>query len=295
MATGRINPNAASDVAGKVYLVGVGPGDIELLTLKAVRALGEADVALVDDLVNREVLRFLRPGARVIGVGKRGGCRSTPQRFIERQMVVLAQRGLCVVRVKGGDPFVFGRGGEELEAIRAANIEVEVVGGITAGIGVPASIGIPVTHRRYSRGVTFVTGHSHARGALNWQALVACGTTLVIYMGVSRLEEIVANLLNAGMAPTMPVAVIQNGTMSNATSTIAPLTEIVTAVELACVASPALIVVGEVVRLAETRHDLRHTWALFNGNTYDWPKAPSRKCLTPVAPHIHERARRRLG
>jgi len=265
MATGNINPNAASDVAGKVYLVGVGPGDVELLTLKAVRALGEADVALVDDLVNREVLRFLHPGARVIGVGKRFGCRSTPQRFIERQMVALAQRGLCVVRVKGGDPFVFGRGGEELEAIRAANLEVEVVGGITAGIGVPASIGIPVTHRRYSRGVTFVTGHSHARGAVNWSALVACGTTLIIYMGVSRLEEIVANLLNAGMAPTMPVAVIQNGTMSNATSAIAPLTEIVTAVEFACVASPALIVVGEVVRLAETRHDMHRTLALFDG------------------------------
>ena len=276
MATVRIKSNAASDVAGKVYLVGAGPGDIELLTLRAVRALGEADVALVDDLVNREVLRLLRPGARVIGVGKRGGCRSTSQRFIEKQMVMLARQGLCVVRVKGGDPFVFGRGGEELEAILAANIEVEVVGGITAGIGVPASIGIPVTHRRYSRGVTFFTGHSHARGSVNWQALVNCGTTLIIYMGVSRLEEIVADLLNAGMAPTMPVAVVQNGTMSNATTAIATLAEIVSAVQHAHVGSPALIVVGEVVRLAEMRRDLRRTWALFDGNAYNSPRAPPR-------------------
>src|SRR5579862_7800208 len=138
---------------GKVYLIGAGPGDVELLTLKAVRALGEADVALIDNLVNRDVLRYLRPSIRVIEAGKRGGCRSTPQRFIERQMVTLARQGLCVARIKGGDPFVFGRGGEELEAMRAAGINVEVVNGITAGIGVPASLGIPVTHRDFSQGV----------------------------------------------------------------------------------------------------------------------------------------------
>ena len=126
----------------KVWLIGAGPGDVELLTLKAVRALGEADVVLIDALVNREVLQFVKTNARVIEVGKRGGCRSTPQDFIERKMVQLAHEGLIVVRVKGGDPYVFGRGGEEVETLTCAGIEVEVVSGITAGIGVPAALGI---------------------------------------------------------------------------------------------------------------------------------------------------------
>jgi uroporphyrin-III C-methyltransferase len=132
---------------GKVYLVGAGPGEVELLTLKAVRAIGEADVVLLDDLVNREVLRFARPQAKVIEVGKRGGCRSTPQAFIERLMVRFARAGKTVARVKGGDPFVFGRGGEEMAALRAQGIEVEIVSGITAGMGATAAMGIPVTHR----------------------------------------------------------------------------------------------------------------------------------------------------
>jgi len=185
---------------GKVFLIGAGPGDVELLTLKAMRALGLADVALIDDLVNREVLHFLRPGARVIEVGKRGGCRSTPQAFIERQMVRFARQGLCVARVKGGDPFVFGRGGEELEVLRAAGIEVEVVSGITSGIGVAAALGIPVTHRNFAHGVTLVTGHTRSGDAPNWEALVRSGTTLVVYMGIGNLPQIVAGcLLEAGL------------------------------------------------------------------------------------------------
>jgi uroporphyrin-III C-methyltransferase len=235
---------------GKVYLVGAGPGDVELLTLKAVRALGEADVALVDDLVNRDVLSYLRPLARVIEVGKRGGCRSTPQRLIERQMVAFARQGLCVARVKGGDPFVFGRGGEELEALRAAGVAAEVVNGITAGIGVPASLGIPVTHRDFARGVTFITGHSQAREPVCWQALVRGGTTLVIYMGLKRLPEIAAGLLAGGMAASTPVAVVQNGTLPDASSLIASLGTVVKLVQTARLASPALIVVGNVVALA---------------------------------------------
>ena len=235
---------------GKVYLIGAGPGDVELLTLKAVRALGRADFALVDDLVNLEVLQFLRPGVRVIDVGKRGGCRSTPQAFIERCMVRLARQGKCVARVKGGDPFVFGRGGEEFEALRAAGIDVEAVNGITAGIGVPSAIGIPVTHRDYSHGVTFLTGHARARRAVDWRALVQCGTTLVIYMGIANLAQIAAVLREAGMPADTPAAVIQSGTLPSERSLVTCLGDVVADVAAAGMGSPAIVVIGKVVGLA---------------------------------------------
>lgn len=235
---------------GKVFLIGAGPGDVELLTLKAMRALGLADVALIDDLVNREVLHFLRPGARVIEVGKRGGCRSTPQAFIERQMVRFARQGLCVARVKGGDPFVFGRGGEELEVLRAAGIEVEVVSGITSGIGVAAALGIPVTHRNFAHGVTLVTGHTRSGDAPNWEALVRSGTTLVVYMGIGNLPQIVAGLQGAGMADATPVAGVQNGTLVTQRSLVTRLGDVVADVAQAGLGSPALVVIGDVVRLA---------------------------------------------
>jgi uroporphyrin-III C-methyltransferase len=235
---------------GKVYLIGAGPGDVELLTLKAVRALGCADVALVDDLVNRDVLRLLRPGVRVIGVGKRGGCRSTPQPFIERCMVRYARQGKCVARIKGGDPFVFGRGGEEFEALRAAGVEVEVVAGLTAGIGVPAAIGIPVTHRDDSHGVTFITGHPRAGRKIDWSALVQSGTTLVMYMGIANLAQSAAALLEAGMASGTPTAVIQNGTLPNERSLVTCLGDVVADVAAARMGSPAIVVIGKVVRLA---------------------------------------------
>jgi uroporphyrin-III C-methyltransferase len=241
---------------GKVYLIGAGPGDVELLTLKAVRALGQADVALIDDLVNREVLQFLHPGVRIIEVGKRGGCRSTPQAFIERQMVQFARQGRCVARVKGGDPFVFGRGGEEVAALQAAGVEVEVVGGITAGIGVPAALGIPVTHRDFAHGVTLVTGHAGDGNPLDWQALVRSGTTLVIYMGIARLAEIVARLRDGGMADSTPVAVVQSGTLVEQRSLITQLGNVVSAVAKAGLGSPAIVVAGEVVRLAAASTDI---------------------------------------
>ncbi len=177
--------------AHAVTLVGAGPGDPELLTLKAVKALRRATVALVDDLVHPGVLRYLRKSARIVHVGKRGGCVSTPQAFIHKLMVAEAQRGERVVRLKGGDPFVFGRGGEECDALRQAGIEVEVVSGLTAGIAGPAAIGLPVTDRRYSRGVALVTGHAGSPdGDPDWAALARCGLTLVVYMGVSRGEAI---------------------------------------------------------------------------------------------------------
>ena len=237
-------------MTGKVYLIGAGPGDPELLTLKAVRALRNADVALVDDLVNREVLQFLRSGARVIEAGKRGGCRSTPQAFIERQMVRLARTGQCVARVKGGDPFVFGRGAEEVESLRAAGVEVEVVSGITAGIGVPAALGIPVTHRELAHGATFITGHPAAGVTVDWRALAASGTTLVIYMGIAQLPRIVADLRGAGMAADTPVAVIQNGTLPQERSVVARLGDVVSEVARSGIGSPAIVIIGKVVNLA---------------------------------------------
>ena len=240
---------------GRVMLIGAGPGDVELLTLKAVRALGRADVALIDDLVNREVLQFLRPGTRVIEVGKRGWkgrCgRSTPQAFIERLMLRYATRGLSVARIKGGDPFVFGRGGEEAATLAAAGIAVEVISGITAGLGVPAALGIPVTHRDFVQGVTLITGHTRSGQTPDWQALVSGGTTLVIYMGIANLPRIVAGLLEAGMAASMPVAVIQDGTLATQRGLVAPLGRAVAAVDTAGLGSPAIVVVGEVAALAQ--------------------------------------------
>jgi len=238
---------------GRVYLIGAGPGDVELLTLKAVRALASADVALVDDLVNREVLRFLRPDASVINVGKRGGCRSTPQAFIERQMVRLARQGKCVARVKGGDPFVFGRGAEEAEALRAAGVAVEVVSGITAGLGVPAALGIPVTHRDLAHGATLITGHARAGQTIDWRALAASGTTLVVYMGIAHLPQIAAELRAAGLAADTLVAVIQNGTLPGERSVVTCLQDVVSDVARAGIGSPAIVVIGKVVGLAAAR------------------------------------------
>jgi len=245
----------AGNGAGMVYLVGAGPGDPELLTLKAVRALARADVVLIDDLVNRAVLEHARPSARIIEVGKRGGClnykKSTPQAFIQKLMLRLARAGRVVARVKGGDPFMFGRGGEELQALRAAGIAVEVISGITAGIAVPASLGIPVTHREHAVGVTFVTGHTKSGGGPDWRALSQTGTTLVIYMGIANLPQICAGLLEAGMRADMPAAAIQSGTLKTQRQVIATLGTLHALVSQAQLGSPAIVVVGEVAALAQ--------------------------------------------
>jgi len=235
---------------GKVFLIGSGPGDVELLTLKAVKALQMADVVLIDDLVNREVLQFTRPNVRIIEVGKRGGCQSTPQDFIDRLMVNEAQSGNVVARVKGGDPFVFGRGGEELEVLEEAGIEVKVINGITAGIGVPTALGIPVTHRDFSHGVTFVTGHTKSCGAIDWTALVQSRTTLVIYMGISNLPKIIQALCAAGMDASTLCCAIQNGTLPTQRSVVTTLSKLSTAVSEAEIGSPAIIVIGDVVKFA---------------------------------------------
>lgn len=236
---------------GKVTLIGAGPGDPELLTLKSVRALGEADVVLVDDLVNREILRHA-PQARIVEVGKRGGCKSTPQHFINRMMVALAEQGQHVVRLKGGDAFLFGRGGEELLAMRAAGIECRAIPGITSGTAVPATLGIPVTHREFTHGVTFVTGHTQNGQPVCWRALVEGGTTLVIYMGMKNLPDIVSGLQEAGMPPDTPACAIQQGTLPEQKQVVTTLATLPMAVRQAGLGSPALIVVGSVVHLAQS-------------------------------------------
>ncbi|MDP1537331.1 MAG: uroporphyrinogen-III C-methyltransferase [Burkholderiales bacterium] len=240
--------------SGKVWLVGAGPGDPELLTIKAVRVLGTAEVVLVDDLVNPEVLVHLCPGARVIHVGKRGGCKSTPQAFIEKLLVTEAQAGRCVVRLKGGDPFVFGRGGEETAALDAAGIAWEVVSGITAGIAAPAAAGIPVTHRDAGRGVAFITGHTRDGAAVDWEALARSGLTLVIYMGIAHCADIVAGLRAGGLRADLPAAVIQHATLPQQRVVATTLARLADDIKIHHIDSPAILVIGEVAdaaRIAE--------------------------------------------
>ena len=236
---------------GKVILVGAGPGDPELLTLKALKAIQRANVLFVDDLVSDAIVAFASPSARVVHVGKRGGCKSTPQEFIEKLMLAAAREGQTVVRLKGGDPFIFGRGGEEVEHLQAAGIEVEVVNGITAGLAATTSLGVPLTHRQHAHGVVFVTGHAKpgAQGP-DWRVLSATAhsarLTLVIYMGVSGAERIQNELLS-GLPASTPVAVIQNATLPSQRYITTRLATLAQAIVQSGLTSPSVIVVGDVV------------------------------------------------
>lgn len=243
-----------STATGKVYLIGAGPGDPDLLTLKAVKILQRAEIVLIDDLVNDAILDHLPSHARRIEVGKRGGCRSTPQAFIHQLMIQYARQGHQVVRLKGGDPFMFGRGGEEIQVLHTAGVETEVINGITAGMAAPTTLGIPVTHRDFCPGVSFITGHrAHQEDVLNWRALVESGLTLVIYMGMKNLGEICRQLQNAGMPSTMPIAVIQNGTIAHTQRhVISTLHAIETDAKEAKLGSPSIIIIGQVVQFAVT-------------------------------------------
>lgn len=242
---------------GKVTLVGAGPGDPELLTIKAVRAIQQADVVLIDDLVNPAILDYAPAAARVIQVGKRGGCASTPQEFIERLMVAEARAGHQVVRLKGGDPYLFGRGGEERATLQQHGIQVEVVPGISSGVAAPASIGVPLTHRDWSQGAIFVTGHGKdEQSEPNWAALAQSGLTLVIYMGVARVESIQAGLLAGGAALTLPVAVVQSATRAQQRQIVTTLGQLPQTLRDSGLGSPSIIVIGDVVRCAEAWQEL---------------------------------------
>jgi uroporphyrin-III C-methyltransferase len=232
-------------MSAKIWLVGAGPGDPELLTLKAVKALNQADIVMIDDLVNPAVLEHC-PNARVVPVGKRGGCRSTPQAFIHRLMLRYARQGKCVVRLKGGDPCIFGRGSEELDWLSAHGIEVEMVNGITSGLAGATQCGIPLTLRGVARGVTLVTAHTHDDSTLNWQALAQGGTTLVIYMGVAKLAEIRESLLAGGMRADMPVALIENASLPQQRECRSSLHAMQQDAQDFQLKSPAILVIGEV-------------------------------------------------
>ncbi|HKU45368.1 MAG TPA: uroporphyrinogen-III C-methyltransferase [Burkholderiales bacterium] len=231
-------------MTGKVYLIGAGPGDPQLMTLKAARALWLADVVLIDALVNRGCLAHTRAGARVIEVGKRCGRGSASQVFIDKLLLHYSKSGNTVARLKGGDPFMFGRGGEELQKLLSAGVEVEVIPGVTAGIAVPAMLGIPVTHRGLARGVTFVTGHG---AGVDWGALARSGTTLVIYMGLRNLPKICASLIAGGLKPSTPACVIENGTLPSQRQVVGTLATL----SGSGFHGPALIVVGDVVQFAK--------------------------------------------
>ena len=235
-----------------VLLVGAGPGDPELLTLKAVRAIAQADVLLVDDLVDRGVLAHARPGARIVEVGKRGGCPSTPQRFIERLMVREALAGRRVVRLKGGDPMVFGRAAEEIDALRDAGVAVQVVPGVSAALGAAASAGLSLTDRRVAQGVVFVTGHARPGGREpDWAALARSGLTLVVYMGLQRAPAVAAALLAGGLAPGTAVLRVRGATRpdeSRDRTTLAALAAPGAGDAAAGRAgAPGLLVIGDVV------------------------------------------------
>lgn len=240
----------------KVYLIGAGPGAADLLTLRAARLLGEsAEIVLADDLVSAEVLAMVRTGARVLRVGKRAGRPATSQATIHRLMVRYARRGKVVLRLKGGDPCVFGRGGEEIEALAASGIAAEIVPGLTAGIAVPASVGIPVTHRAHTHGVTLVTGTFADGSGPDWAALARTGTTLVIYMGLGRVLTIVARLIAAGMSPRTPAAAIASGTLVTERSVISTLAELPERILADGLKAPTLLVIGEVAAFARRAVD----------------------------------------
>ncbi len=236
---------------GKVFLVGAGPGDPDLITVKGVKAIEQADVVLYDRLVNQTLLDYASSEAKLVYCGKHPNHHSLPQEEINDLLVDLAQNGNTVTRLKGGDPFIFGRGGEEAEQLAAANIQFEIVPGITSGVAAPAYAGIPVTHRDYSSSVAFVTGviKDDVDADDYWRSLVHGPDTLCIYMGVKKLPDICTMLLKHGKKEDTPVALVHYGTTDNQQTVTGTLTDIVERAE--GIKNPAMIIVGEVVKLRD--------------------------------------------
>lgn len=238
---------------GKVYLVGAGPGDASLITVKAMHLLQLADIVLYDYLVNDELLDYCKTDCEKVYVGKRDKQHTYPQEEINEMLVAYTQRYNCVVRLKGGDPFIFGRGVEEIRTMIAHNIEYEVVPGVTSGVAVPAYMGIPVTARHVASSVAFVTGHS-AKGVythVDFQALAKAVDTLVVYMGVSNMPRIVRELKKGGKPETTPVALIRWGTYPEQDMVKGTLATIVEVLKGKGFKPPALMIIGEVVNFSE--------------------------------------------
>lgn len=243
-------PQDSSLYSGKVCLVGAGPGDPELLTFKAAKAISRATVILLDDLVNEAILSHARPAARIVHVGKRGGCKSTPQAFIEKLMIMAAKEGETVVRLKGGDPFIFGRGGEEVEALQAAGVEVEIINGITSGLAAATALLTPLTHREHAHGVVFITGHAKpGSSGPDWQLLSQTAAqaklSLVIYMGVSTIESISQGLLT-GLKGDTPAAVVQHASLPEQRIHHTTLAQLSADVVQQHLASPSVLLIGDV-------------------------------------------------
>lgn len=245
--------DTVSRTASKVYLVGAGPGDPELLTVKALNALKAADVVVYDRLVSDQILDMIEPGAARIFVGKAASNHHLPQEDINALLVTLAESGHTVVRLKGGDPFIFGRGSEEAEYLSHHGIRFEMVPGVTAASGISAALGIPLTHRGLSTGLRFVTGHARdgAELDLNWKSLADEQTTLVFYMGLANLPEISANLMAEGLPGCTPAAAISKGTTSDQRQCIGTLDSLSDLVGELDLPAPVLIVVGKVVGMAD--------------------------------------------
>ena len=239
--------------AGKVFLVGAGPGDVDLITVKGLKLLQAADAVVYDALVDKRVLECCRPGARLHYVGKRDRRHTRPQAEINELLVQEARAGRLVVRLKGGDPFIFGRGGEEAEALAAAGVPFEIVPGVSAGIGVPAYAGIPLTHRDFTSELVFVTGHEcgNGRQPVDWKRYAGSTASIVIFMGLHSLPDVARQLLEHGRDPECPVAVIENGTTACQRTIVAPLAHVAEEAAAAGIQPPALVVIGDVVRLRE--------------------------------------------
>jgi len=241
-----------SQVKGKVYLVGAGPGDPELMTVKALKILQKADVVLYDSLISDEILSQIRRDAKLVHVGKRAKRHIMSQLQINQCLVDYAQSESIVVRLKGGDPFIFGRGGEELQVLARLGIPYEVVPGITAAAGCASYAGIPLTHRDHTQSIRFITGHQQSNGKeLDWYSLAKDKQTLVFYMGLTSHQVIIENLLKHGLSKNMPVAVIENGTLINQRVIIGELRELHQLIKQHKVKSPSLIIVGEVAALSK--------------------------------------------
>ncbi len=257
------SPIAHRTIRGKVYLVGAGPGDPQLLTLRARDLLVSCDLVLYDYLVDPDILRLAPVRAERIDVGKTGRGRCTPQTEINRILIAQARAGKRVVRLKGGDPFLFGRGGEEAEALYEAGISFEVVPGVSSALAVPAYAGIPLTHRSYSSSVAVLTGAHSGDGACNARGLseLAHADTIVILMGVAHLREIAADLIASGRNPQTPAAVIRWGTYDSQQTVTGALESIADEAEQAGMRAPAVIVIGEVVRLRERLNWFEREWA----------------------------------